>query len=143
MNKSKLLYLILMVAEMTVKPIVKWLGGKRLLVPELRKRYPSDLGSTITAYVEPFVGGGAVLFDILSNYKLDNIFVSDANESLINMYNTVRSNPTELMHRLDLMQSEYIGRADKDRTVMYNEIRDCYNKLLKKGCSSQSINCAS
>lgn len=53
---------------MIVKPFVKWAGGKSQLLPNIRNKYPTGLGKTITKYCEPFVGGGAVLFDVVSNY---------------------------------------------------------------------------
>lgn len=123
------------------KPIVKWLGGKRLLVPELRKRYPAELGDAITMYVEPFVGGGAVLFDVLSNYKMDDVYISDANKSLINMYTIVRDNPEELIYELGLIQSEYLEKSKEDRTEMYYTIRESYNELLTSDFSIPSMEC--
>jgi len=47
----------------TAKPFVKWAGGKSQLLSEIRRKYPER----IVKYCEPFVGGGAVLFDVLSN----------------------------------------------------------------------------
>ena len=55
------------------KPFIKWVGGKGQLLPEISKLYPTELGKTINKYAEIFIGGGAVLFDILSKYKLDEI----------------------------------------------------------------------
>ena len=55
-----------------VKPFLKWAGGKGQLLSEIEKYYPFDNG-IITKYAEPFVGGGAVLFDILSKYDLKEI----------------------------------------------------------------------
>ena len=52
------------------KPFIKWVGGKGQLLPEINKLYPIELGKTINKYAEIFIGGGAVLFDILSKYKL-------------------------------------------------------------------------
>ena len=53
-----------------LKPFVKWAGGKNSLIPQLTKYYPFELkNGTIKNYVEPFVGGGAVLIDILQKYK--------------------------------------------------------------------------
>ena len=56
--------------ETRVRPFLKWAGGKGQLLGEIAKYYPFNSGE-ITKYAEPFVGGGAVLFDILSRYKLD------------------------------------------------------------------------
>ena len=59
------------------KPFIKWVGGKGQLLPEINKLYPIELGKTINKYAEIFIGGGAVLFDILSKYKLDEIYISE------------------------------------------------------------------
>ena len=71
-----------------VKPFLKWAGGKGQLIREIEKYYP--FGSTITKYAEPFVGGGAVLFDILNKHKVNEIYISDTNAELINAYKIVR-----------------------------------------------------
>ncbi len=68
-----------------LKPFIKWAGGKGQLLPQIRQMYPQGLGNTITKYAEPFVGGGAVLFDIISSYKLDQIYISDINKNLITL----------------------------------------------------------
>jgi site-specific DNA-adenine methylase len=52
------------------KPFVKWVGGKSQMLDEIRRMYPVGFGSSITKYAEPFIGGGAVLFDILANYTV-------------------------------------------------------------------------
>lgn len=54
-----------------VKPFVKWAGGKTQLIDKISQIYPKELGKSITKYAEPFVGGGAVLFDILSKFDLE------------------------------------------------------------------------
>ena len=61
-----------------VKPFLKWAGGKGQLLTEIEKYYPFEDGK-ITKYAEPFVGGGAVLFDILSKYDLKYVYNSDIN----------------------------------------------------------------
>ena len=45
---------------MSAKPFIKWAGGKGQLLADIRKKYPAELGISITRYCEPFVGGGAV-----------------------------------------------------------------------------------
>ena len=74
------------------KPFIKWVGGKGQLLPEISKLYPVELGKTINKYAEIFIGGGAVLFDVLSKYKLDEVYISDKNLELINTYKTIRDN---------------------------------------------------
>jgi len=70
-------------------PFVKWAGGKRSLVPTLRRLLPSDYG----AYYEPFVGGGAVFFALAPRPA----FLNDANDELINCYAVVRDRLDELL----------------------------------------------
>ena len=74
------------------KPFVKWVGGKGQLLPEINKLYPIELGKSINKYAEIFIGGGAVLFDILSKYRLDEVYISDKNLELINTYKSIRDN---------------------------------------------------
>jgi DNA adenine methylase len=50
------------------KPFVKWVGGKTQILDEIRRKYPIGLGVSVPKYAEPFVGGGAVLFDVLNHY---------------------------------------------------------------------------
>ena len=64
----------------TAKPFVKWAGGKSQLLNEIRRKYPER----IEKYCEPFVGGGAVLFDVLSNYSPKEVLINDINAELIN-----------------------------------------------------------
>ena len=80
-------------------PFVKWAGGKGQLLKEIEKYYPFDNG-VIAKYAEPFVGGGAVLFDILSKYNLEEIYISDINAELINAYVIVRDHIEELIKLL-------------------------------------------
>ena len=83
-----------------IKAIVNWVGSKRVMMKDLRTRYPRGLGIEYTRYVEPFVGGGTVLADILSSYFIDTAYVSDANRELINMHTVVRDDAEGLMSSL-------------------------------------------
>lgn len=87
-----------------VKPFLKWAGGKGQLIREIEKYYP--FGSTITKYAEPFVGGGAVLFDILNKHKVNEIYISDTNAELINAYKIVRDRIDELIELLQTVPSQ-------------------------------------
>ena len=85
--------------EKSVKPFLKWAGGKGQLIKEIEKYYPFEKGK-ITKYAEPFVGGGAVLFDILSKYDIEEVYISDINAELINTYVIVREHIDELVKLL-------------------------------------------
>jgi len=111
------------------KPFIKWVGGKGQLLPEISKLYPVELGKTINKYAEIFIGGGAVLFDILSKYKLDEVYISDKNLELINTYETIRDNVDILIKSLKEMENQYIPMNNEDRKVYYYERRSEYNNL--------------
>jgi DNA adenine methylase len=76
-----------------VQPFLKWAGGKRQLLSEIRKFYPRKYG----LYFEPFVGAGAVLFDIQPRETV----INDANGELVNVYRTIRNDPEGLITLLN------------------------------------------
>ena len=67
------------------KPFFKWAGGKRQLLAEIGKYYPF-CDEVITKYAEPFVGGGAVLFDILNKYNLEEIYILEKEKGFTKIY---------------------------------------------------------
>jgi DNA adenine methylase len=77
------------------KPFIKWVGGKRQLLPELIKRLPKE----ITSFFEPFIGGGALMWS-LHNKKIKSIVISDYNHELSNLYKVVKTNPEKLVSSL-------------------------------------------
>ena len=113
--------------EKTVKPFLKWAGGKGQLLHEIQKYYPFNNG--ITKYAEPFVGGGAVLFDILAKYDLREIYISDINAELINTYTIVRDNVDDLIEMLYTLQNGFITLDTENRKNYYAEKRDRFNSL--------------
>ncbi len=115
-----------------VKPFVKWAGGKTALLESIKKNYPKELGEKINKYCEPFVGGGAVLFDILSNYDMKEVYISDSNEELIDVYKTIRNNVDELVASLKKIENEYIPLNDEKRKEYYYGKREDYNKYILK-----------
>ena len=111
------------------KPFIKWVGGKGQLLSEINKLYPVELGKNINKYAEIFVGGGAVLFDILSKYKLDEVYISDKNLELINTYKSIRDNVDILIKSLKGMEEQYIPLDNKNRKDYYYKKREEYNSL--------------
>ena len=95
-----------------VKPFLKWAGGKGQLLSEIEKYYPFA-DRKITKYAEPFVGGGAVLFDILGKYELEAVYISDINAELINTYRIIRDDIDELISMLSVMQGEFLSLERK------------------------------
>lgn len=111
-----------------VKPFVKWAGGKNSLIPQLTKYYPLELkDGTIERYIEPFVGGGAVLIDILQRYKVKEAYAFDINRDLINCYNVIKSNVEELIKQLEKREKEFISLDNEERQKYFYDIREKYN----------------
>jgi DNA adenine methylase len=98
------------------KPFVKWAGGKRQLMSELEKNFPTKFGT----YLEPFLGGGAVMFDLLAkNYNL-KCNISDLNSDLVLAYVTIRDRLEKLIESLENHSKNY----HKDSTGYYYEVRN-------------------
>ena len=114
---------------MTVFPFVKWVGGKRQLLDKIRYYYPFQHHTSISKYVEPFVGGGAVLFDILNTFHLKEVYVSDINPDLILAYKTIRDTPYELIDLLSQYQHEYSVCSLDKKEEYYVEQKTKYNSL--------------
>ncbi len=114
--------------EKAVKPFLKWAGGKGQLLKEIEHYYPFDSGKT-TKYAEPFVGGGAVLFDILGRYELEAVYISDINAELINTYRVIRDNIDELTEQLYAMQNGFVPLGTEERKAYYTEKRERFNEL--------------
>lgn len=122
----------------TVKPFLKWAGGKGQLLKEIEKYYPFKNGK-ITKYAEPFIGGGAVLFDILSKYDLEEVYISDINAELINAYRIIRDDIDELVELLARYQSEYVPFDKEERKSYYMEKRERFNDLKVNGDETINI----
>lgn len=124
--------------ETSVKPFLKWAGGKGQLIKEIEKFYPFSKGE-ITKYAEPFVGGGAVVFDIISKYDLEEIYISDINKDLINTYCVVRDDIDELIEMLYKFQEEFIPLNTDNRKEYYLKKREYFNELKFDENSSNNI----
>lgn len=122
-----------------LKPIVKWAGGKSQILEEISSRYPKGFGQNINKYAEPFVGGGAVLLDILAHYDLSEVYISDINAELINMYQKVKTDVDGVIEILQSYQSAYIPLDTEKRKKYYYARRDDYNELIRKGASKDSV----
>ena len=77
-----------------VVPFLKWVGGKRQLIPIIKKKLPKGLANR--PYYEPFIGGGALFFDLQPKFAV----INDYNEELINVYKVIKDNPEELIEDL-------------------------------------------
>lgn len=103
-----------------MKPIVKWLGGKTQLLPELRRRLPRR----IHTYIEPFVGGGSLFFNLCPA----NGVINDVNTKLINVYLSVRDHKEELVRNLSYYEGMYNNLPTMEaKQDFYYQIRNEYN----------------
>ena len=124
--------------EKAVKPFLKWAGGKGQLLKEIEQYYPFE-NTRITKYAEPFVGGGAVLFDVLSKYDLEEVYISDINKELINAYQIIRDDINKLVDSLSAMQDEFIPLDTDNRKKYYLAKRERFNFLKVNGDETINI----
>ena len=111
-----------------VKPFVKWAGGKGSLIIQLKRFYPLELeNGKINKYVEPFVGGGAVLINILQEYDVKQAYAFDINIDLINCYNVIKTNVEELIKLLDEKQKAFLVLETENRQKYFYDVRKEYN----------------
>ena len=118
------------------KPFIKWVGGKGHLIEQLEALLPADFAERENVtYIEPFVGGGAMLFYMLQTYpNIKSAVINDINPDLTLCYQVVRDNPTELIKSLNVIQSEYYNlRTEEDRKFFFLQQRELFNsKSLNK-----------
>lgn len=116
--------------RIVARPFVKWAGGKGALIKYLVDHLPSDFAEQqdIT-YVEPFVGGGAMLFYMLTNYpNIKRAVISDVNQDLISCYEIIKDNPVKLISLLkDIRDSYYQLPSLEEKSVFYYRMREKYN----------------
>ncbi len=103
------------------KPFIKWVGGKTQLLSQLRELYPQDYNR----YFEPFLGGGAVFFDI----NPEIAYLNDVSKPLIGTYRNIKNHPKKITEALDALNAEYCSKIGLERENMYYSIREEYNGL--------------
>ena len=114
-----------------IKPFVKWAGGKNSLIPQITKYYPLALkNGSIEKYIEPFVGAGAVLIDILQNYKVKEAYAFDINKDLINCYQVIKYKVEDLIQELGKKEKDFLVLDTKERQEYFYNIRAEYNSYL-------------
>lgn len=114
------------------KPFVKWVGGKTQLLDDIRKALPHDLSQRNNmTYIEPFVGGGAVLFWILQEYpNITRAIINDINEELICTYRVIKSDVEKLILELTRIQTEYLALDNEARKNYFLSQRDRFNEKI-------------
>lgn len=104
----------------SVAPFVKWAGGKRQLLPQIKERMPERYNN----YFEPFVGGGAVIFELLPA----NALINDINKALINAYKQICNAPEVFLKVVKELDDEMW----EDGKEYYYSLREHYNDKLMK-----------
>ena len=109
----------------SVAPFVKWAGGKRQLLPQIKERLPEKYNN----YYEPFVGGGAVIFELLPA----NVLINDINKALINAYKQICNAPEAFLEAVSRLDTEMLGkRTEVLGKEYYYSLREHYNDKLMK-----------
>lgn len=114
-----------------VKPFIKWVGGKSQLIEQLDVQLPADFDSLEdVTYIEPFVGGGAMLFYMLQHYpNINHAIINDINPDLTTCYRTVRDNPKELIASLQDIENTYLSlNTEEARKEFFMVVRNRYNE---------------
>ena len=110
---------------MNAKPIIKWVGGKTQLLNTINDNLPQNI-SHFNTYMEPFIGGAAVLFYIVPKLpNIKNVFINDLNYKLTNLYTVVKNKHLKLINQLKTIQEEY--RKSEDPKMFYYNTRDSFN----------------
>ena len=110
---------------MNAKPIIKWVGGKTQLLNTINDNLPQNI-SNFNTYMEPFIGGAAVLFYIVPKLpNIKNVFINDLNYKLTNLYTVVKNKHLKLINQLKTIQEEY--RKSEDPKMFYYNTRDSFN----------------
>jgi DNA adenine methylase len=130
-----------------IQPFLKWAGGKRQLLPEIRKYIPKKYN----IYFEPFIGAGAVLFDI----QPQEAIINDANAELINCYNAIKTDPEGVIrlaqeHQRENSEKYFYSLRSLDREASFKELssikraariiylnKTCYNGLFRVNSQGQ------
>lgn len=113
------------------RPFIKWVGGKSQLIEQLDAQLPADFSrwKNVT-YIEPFVGGGAMLFYMLQRYpNIKNAVINDINSDLTTCYQVVRDTPEELIKSLGQVETSYLSLdTEEERKAFFMAVRARYNQ---------------
>ena len=114
------------------KPFLKWAGGKGQLLMQLSEHLPEIISKEPFTYVEPFVGGGAMLFYMLQHFSnIRKAVINDVNEDLILTYRIIKDDVEALISNLNRLEKDYFTITDQDgRSQIFYEVRERYNQHI-------------
>ena len=123
------------------KPFIKWVGGKGQLLQQLEKQLPTDLHEEEFTYIEPFVGGGAMLFYMLQNFmNIKQVVINDINRNLTEAYRVIKQEPEGLVYRLKHIEQQYLNITTEDgRKNFYLEMRRRFNEEVLSSLDKSAI----
>lgn len=123
------------------KPFIKWVGGKTQLLDDIKKSLPRDLSRRDgMTYIEPFVGGGAVLFWILQEYpNITRAIINDINAELICTYRVIKYDIESLIFELSRLQNEYLPLNEVDRKEYFLAQRERFNRNDKTDIETAAL----
>ena len=112
-----------------VSPFIKWVGGKTKLLKKLDSYLPDLVKKGEFNYVEPFLGGGAFFFYIISKYRVKKAYLNDLNPHLIHLYQDIKDNNQSLCETVGELENEY--KMSNDKKEYYLEKRNRFNSISK------------
>lgn len=123
------------------KPFIKWVGGKGQLLQQLEKQLPTDLHEGEFTYIEPFVGGGAMLFYMLQNFmNIKHVVINDINRNLTEAYRVIKQEPEGLVYRLKQIEQLYLNITTEDgQKNFYLEMRRQFNEEVLSSLDKSAI----
>ncbi len=123
------------------RPFIKWVGGKGQLLTQLETSLPSELHEDRFTYIEPFVGGGAMLFFMLQNFvNIKRVVVNDINKNLTDAYRVIKDEHEELVYRLKHIEQQYGNIKDyEEQRTYYLEMRRRFNEEALKPIDKTAI----
>lgn len=123
------------------KPFIKWVGGKSQLLQQLERHLPPELYEEEFTYIEPFVGGGAMLFYMLQNFRnIRQVVINDINRNLTEAYRAIKQEPEGLVYRLKHIEQQYLNiTTEDDRKNFYLEMRRRFNEESLRSLDKTAI----
>lgn len=104
-----------------LQPFLKWVGGKRQIIPQIKKYIPENYNR----YFEPFVGGGALFFDL----EPKTAYINDINKILVSAYRNIKNHSDEIIKKLEDLQKIFYEKNNEERKIYFYEIRDIFNNM--------------
>lgn len=123
------------------KPFIKWVGGKGQLLSQLNMNLPQEIYKEGFTYVEPFVGGGAMLFFMLQSFQnINRVVINDINSNLTEAYKNIKQEPEGLVYRLKHIEQQYLGiKNEEARKEFYLEMRRRFNEEALKSLDKTAL----